>query len=172
MDNLPDKRTQEITSQRVKLPISKKSIAAIEAAGGLPFVCGLIGDGMTHKAIAARLGIARSDLSGWLVNENSPLYWGAMESSSESLLDEAQNVLEAADGTVMASVQRAKAISDLYIRRAGIRNWRYATRPVEVAIAPVAQAAPPSFRVVVVNGPSYGRTLDQESGPDLHDPDR
>lgn len=119
--NLPQ---TDNSSTRKQFRVSNVSVARIENAGGMELVAALILNGNTHAAIAAHLGIARSDLSAWVANQNSDLYRAAMSASSESLLDEAQIVLASA-GKSMPEVQIAKAIADLFIRRAGIRNAAY-----------------------------------------------
>lgn len=136
------------SSTRKQFRVSRVSVARIEDAGGMELVATLIMNGNTHAAIAAHLGIARSDLSAWIANQNSDLYRAAMAASSESLLDEAQIVLASA-GKTMPEVQIAKAIADLYVRRAGIRNAAYRDKaPLDPIDVP--NPSPPKFEIKLV----------------------
>jgi len=137
------------------------------------FIAGRIGEGDSLTQIAKTIGICRSELSGFLCNSNDALYPAAMHQSAEILYDRAEEALRAADPTSMPSVQQAKAIADLYTRRAGVRNFRYAVRGMTLDIAPAAPAAMPSFTLVLTSAPSSGLTIEGEpSDIDLHDNDR
>lgn len=143
--NLPQ---PDNSSTRKQFRVSTVSVARIEGVGGMEYVTALILNGNTHAAIAAHLGIARSDLSAWVANQNSDLYRAAMAASSETLLDEAQIVLASA-GKSMPEVQIAKAIADLYIRRAGIRNAAYRDKAPLVPIdAPKLPPQKFEFKIV------------------------
>jgi hypothetical protein len=155
------------TSPRARLPVSRPATSRIEAAGGLEHVCGLILDGQTHAQIAAAIGVARSDLTAYLGNSDSPLYASCMAASAESLYDAAEAVLRAAQGKTMADVQIAREIAGMYVRRAGVRNALYRDRVSQATAVmlntPAQPTQVPQF-VLVVHGQTEGRTID-------HDPD-
>jgi hypothetical protein len=113
-ENSPSQMTNP--HARKLLRVSSVSVAKIEAAGGMEFVCMAVMQGMPHSHIAEALGIARSDLGGWLHNQNDPSYHLAMLTSAEALYDRAEDVLCQAKGGTMADVQIAREIAGLCIR--------------------------------------------------------
>ena len=141
--------------------VSSLSVARIEGAGGMEYVAELILNGNTHAEISTQLGIARSDLSAWIANQDSELYRAAMAASAEPLLDKAQAVLSGA-GKTMPEVQIAKAIADLYLRRAAIRNSAYRDKAPLVRID-TSQAKPDlNFTIRVLQPLEQGKTYEHE----------
>lgn len=114
---------------RPMLPVGKQALATLEAFG-LPAVCDLVMAGHAQTRIAAMLGVSQPSLAGWLGNQRgvgAALYSDALRASAESLLDEARAVIEAAAPTTPA-VMQARAVADLLIKKAGIRNRAYRDR--------------------------------------------
>jgi len=137
--------------------------------GGVEHLASLVLAGQSLTEIAAEIGVCRSDLSGFLVNTNDPMYAAAMTASAESLYDRAEAALRKADPTSMASVQQAKALAEVYVRRAGVRNHRYSSKGMAVEVSPAATAAAmPSFTIKIVSSQPRAEVIDM---PGLHDSD-
>lgn len=149
----PGGRANAVTTPRVSLPVSARSLEKILAGGGMPAVAERILNGETHKEIAASLDVPRSHLSGWLVNQTDPLYREAMRESAESLLDQAQIVLEGA-GRTMPEVAIARELAALYLFRASVRNHHYSTKGASINIETSAPSAPPSFTICILPSPN------------------
>lgn len=161
-ENSPSQMT--IPPARQLLRVSGVSIAKIEAAGGMQFVCMAVMQGMPHSHIAEALGIARSDLGSWLYNQNDPSYHLAMLNSAEALYDRAEDLLCQAKGGTMADVQIARELASLCVRRAGIRNGLFKDKAAAITLTtPTEPAAVPRF-VLVIAEPREGRTI--EHAPD------
>lgn len=162
------------TRPRVVLPVSRVSCEKIEKAGGMELVAAAILDGKTHSVIADSLGVCRSDLSAWVVNQDSDLYREALRHSADVLYDKALETMQAAGTDSMAEVQKAKEIAGIHMRLAGVRNHHFSNlKGTSISLAPAAPAAPPSFRInVISNGNPQTVIIGDEPGDvDLHDPD-
>lgn len=162
-ENSPGDMT--IPPARQLLRVSGVSIAKIEAAGGMQFVCMAVLEGMPHSHIAEALGIARSDLGGWLYNQNDPSYHLAMLTSAEALYDRAEDVLCQAKGGTMADVQIAREIAGLCIRRAGIRNALFRDKATAITLTtPAEPAVLPQFTIVIApQRPDAGRLIEHDA---------
>ena len=139
---------------RPMLPVGRQALATLEAVG-LAGVCDLIVAGHAQNRIAAMLGVSQPSLAGWLCNqrgEGAALYSEALRASAEAMLDEAKAVLEAAELTT-PGVMKARAVADLLIRKAGIRNKAYRDRvDATTLLVDAGNAGParvPSFRIVI-----------------------
>lgn len=160
-ENSPSQMTNPHARQLLR--VSSVSVAKIEAAGGMEFVCMAVMQGMPHSHIAEALGIARSDLGGWLHNQNDPSYHLAMLASAEALYDRAEDVLCQAKGGTMADVQIAREIAGLCIRRAGIRNVLFRDKATAITLTtPTEPTAVPRF-VLVVHPQREGRTIEHDA---------
>lgn len=170
MEYVPDslgRSSPATTTTRVRLPVSQPSMEKIHAAGGMAHIAALIGDGLSLTQIAASLSLPRSDLSGFLCNSNDPLYTLAMASSAEVLYDLADDILKGADTTSMATVAIAKERAALLIRRAGVRNARYAARPMTLDLTPQPPSAAPSFTVCILPSPNREERVIEHDQADL-----
>lgn len=154
---------------RPMLPVGKQAAAVLEAFG-LPAVADLIVEGHSQARIATMLGVSQSSLAGWLCNQRlgcADLYSEALRASAEALVDEARAVLEAAESTT-PGVMKARAICDVLIRKAGIRNKAYRDRvdaaTLLVDTASTQPAELPRFYITIAPQLTHGRTLD-------HNPD-
>lgn len=153
---------------RPMLPVGKQAQATLELVG-LPAVLEMVLAGHAQTAIAARLGISQASLGGWLANLRGPdaaLYSEALRASAEAMIDQAQTVIEAAEPTTPA-VMKARAVADLLIRKAGIRNRAYRERiDSGVALVDMGDAGPapvPSFCLVIHGArEDTGRTFEHE----------
>lgn len=163
-ENSPSQMTSPPARQLLR--VSSVSVAKIEAAGGMQFVCMAVMQGMPHSHIAEALGIARSDLGGWLHNQNDPSYHLAMLTSAEALYDRAEDVLCQAKGGTMADVQIAREIASLCIRRAGIRNALFRDKATAISLtAPTAPAVLPQFTITIApQRPGAGRLIEHDPG--------
>jgi hypothetical protein len=165
-ENSPSQMTSPPARQLLR--VSSVSVAKIEAAGGMEFVCMAVMQGMPHSHIAEALGIARSDLGGWLHNQNDPSYHLAMLTSAEALYDRAEDVLCQAKGGTMADVQIAREIASLCIRRAGIRNALFRDKATAISLtAPTAPAVLPQFTITIAPrrpGAGAGRLIEHDPG--------
>jgi hypothetical protein len=155
---------------RPMLPVGRQAQAVLEAFG-LPAVVDLIVEGHSQKRIATTLGVSQSSLAGYLCNlrgADAALYSEALRASAEAMIDEAQRVIEAAECTT-PGVMKARAVADLLIRKAGVRNRAFRDR-IDAGVALVDtgsdQPAPvPVFQIVIhPQREDTGRTIE-------HDPD-
>ena len=163
LDNSPSQMTTPPARQLLR--VSSVSVAKIEAAGGMEFVCMAVMQGMPHSHIAEALGIARSDLGGWLHNKNDPGYHQAMFASAEALYDRAEDVLCQAKGGTMADVQIAREIAGLCIRRAGIRNTLFRDKaPAITLTTPTEPAVFPQFTITIAPPRDLGRVIEHDPG--------
>jgi len=152
------------------IPVSGKSIAKIEAYGGMEEVCRGILEGQTVQELADTIGIPRSDLTIWHMNLADPRYEAAMRASAEACLDRAEEVLRTADTSGMASVMIARERAALWRHRAAVRDCRYSPKASVDFSPPPEQRQIPSFVINVLPSPTRREEL-VESSPDLHDPD-
>ena len=153
---------------RPMLPVGKQAQATLEVVG-LPAVVDLIVEGHPQKRIAAMLGVSQSSLAGFLCNlrgADAALYSEALRASAEAMLDQAERMIMAAPETT-AGVMKAKALADLLIRKAGIRNKAFRDR-IDQGVALVdmgsGQPAPiPCFQIVIhPQREDRGRLIDHE----------
>lgn len=156
MKNFPSDQTRNNqlahARGRTQFPVSGKSVAKIEKAGGMPAVCLLILEGHTVREIAERIGVPRSDLSAWQHNVGDPAYDAAMRQSAESCLDMAEHVLDMPGEPSMARVSLAKEKSAIWRHRAAVRDSRYSPKGATIDIAPVLPAVPSSFVIKIMPG--------------------
>lgn len=152
---------------RPMLPVGRQAQAALELIG-LPAVLELVLAGHAQTAIAAKVGISQASLGGWLANlrgTDAALYSEALRASAEAMIDEAQAVIEAAEPTT-AAVMKARAVADILIRKAGIRNRAFRDR-VDAGVALVDTGSPPAqvptFFLVVHPEGSRGRLIEHEA---------
>jgi hypothetical protein len=137
---------------------------------GLPAVVDLIVQGHPQSRIARMLGVPQSGLAGWLCNQRGPqaaLYSEALRVSAEAMIDTARGILEACEPTT-AGVMKARAVADLWIRQAGIRNRAYRDR-VDAATLLVEDAGDvrpsmvPTFRIEIAQA-DQGRLIEHDDG--------
>lgn len=155
---------------RPMLPVGKQALATLEVVG-LSAVVDLIVEGHSQKRIATMLGVSQSSLAGFLCNlrgADAAIYSEALRASAEAMIDQAQAGIEAAEPTT-PGVMKAKAIADLLIRKAGIRNRAYRDRiDAGVALVDMGDAGPalvPTFRIVIADQrQETGRTFEADDG--------
>lgn len=156
MNNFPSDQTKnnQLTHARGRtlFPVSAKSVAAIEAAGGMPAVCLLILEGLTVREIAERIGVPRSDLSSWQHNLADPAYEAAMRQSAESCLEMAEKALDLPGEPSMARVSLAKEKSAIWRHRAAVRDSRYSTKGATLELTQLPTATP-QFVVQIMPSP-------------------
>lgn len=151
---------------RPMLPVGKQAAMALELVG-LPTVLEMVLAGHAQTAIAAKLGISQASLGGWLANlrgADAALYSEALRASAEAMIDQAQTVIEAAEPTT-PSVMKARAVADLLVKKAGIRNRAYRER-IDSGVALVDMGEPaqaPTFLLVIHPEGSRGRTFEHEA---------
>jgi len=172
MNNLPDNRTQEITSlrARTKFPLSTKAEAKLDAYG-LPAICAMILDGLTLSEIAQRVGVQRCEVSAWHLNLNDPAFEASMKASAETCLERAEQALDLKpDECTMPQVQLARERAAIWRHRASVRDSRYSPKAAVDFAPPAPPMRVPNFVINVL--PSNPRREELvESSPDLHDPD-
>lgn len=150
---------------RPMLPVGRQAATALELVG-LSAVLEMVLAGHAQTAIAAKLGISQASLGGWLANlrgADAALYSEALRASAEAMLDQAQAVIEAAEPTT-PSVMKARAVADLLVKKAGIRNRAYRER-IDSGVALVDMEEPaqaPTF-VLIVHPQGQGRTFEHEA---------
>ncbi|MGA7180453.1 MAG: hypothetical protein WBX11_12805 [Thiobacillaceae bacterium] len=154
---------------RPTLPVGSRALIVLELIG-LPAVIELIVAGHAQITIAATLGVSQASLAAWLCNQRGPgaaIYSEALRASAEAMLDQAHAVLEAAEPTT-PGVMKARAVADLLIRKAGIRNRAYRDRIDSTTLlvdgaGDTLPAQVPTFRIVIASQPDPGRrTFDME----------
>jgi len=170
-NQIPDKHSQEISSLHARqlIPVSGKSVSRILEAGGMDFLCREVLDGKTIKEIAEAIGVPRSDLTSWQINEDDPRYPASQRASAETCLDNAQACLETPAGAelTMADVQIRRARADLWKHRAMVRDSRYSPKGMTLDLSPAAPAAVPSFCINILPSPNREKVIEGEDNPDL-----
>ncbi|MHB9119243.1 MAG: hypothetical protein ACYC2R_13370 [Burkholderiales bacterium] len=171
MDNLPDKRTQEITREitslraRTKFPLSTKAEAKLEAFG-LPAVCALILDGLTLSEIAQRVGVQRCEVSAWHLNLADPMFEASMKASAETCLEMAEQALHLkAEDCTMPMVQLARERAAIWRHRASVRDARYSPKAAVDFSPPAEPMRIPNFVIQVLPSTTRHEEL-VESSPD------
>jgi len=175
MTKLHSNGTQQIstTRARVLIPVSGRSAAKIESAGGMDFLVSEVLEGATIKEIARTLGVPRSDLTSWQINQNDARYTAAMHASAESCLDRAEEVLDLPADCSAAQASLARERSSIWRHRAAVRDARYSAKAAAIELtAPATPAAMPSFTIKIVSASGSSGSSEREVyDADLHDPD-